>query len=220
MHWLRFVCPLVFHHHHHPSLCSSLSLVFLTAASSSREQGPLIMNHKHRPKIVTWLIDGNNLKCFRGVPDDRDSLIQELQRIASTKTDEQRDSIIIGSNNNNEDEDEGEAADVVPSISNVVLVFDGDQDETFSKHVSKCSWFQHVITDGRDKHKDRADNYMIDEALPKDLKSLQGKVHLVTADKELGKRARATRIMKGGSVVPPSKFWKQYLPNLQKRNND
>jgi hypothetical protein len=167
------------------------------------------MDHKHRPRIVTWLIDGNNLKCSRGVPNDRDTIIQELRRIASPKT------TTTTTTTNHDDDD-----DPIILLSNVVLVFDGDHDETYSQHFSDDAMFQYVITDGGgDEPKDRADNYMIDMALPRDLKALEGNVHLVTADKELGKRARATRIMKGGSVVPPSKFWKQYLPNLQTKQN-
>uniref|UniRef100_A0A7S2MIT5 NYN domain-containing protein n=1 Tax=Helicotheca tamesis TaxID=374047 RepID=A0A7S2MIT5_9STRA len=152
----------------------------------------------NNPSVVTWLVDGSNLRCSRGVPHERDSIIEELQKIASPsdmKTTNCRDVL----------------------ISNVVLVFDGDHNETFHKS-RLSSWFQYIVTDGKDKQKDRGDDYIIEQALP-ELKDLDGRVHLVTADKDLGKRARATGIMKGGSIVHPPKFWKQYLPNLQVKQN-
>jgi hypothetical protein len=83
-----------------------------------------------------------------------------------------------------------------------------------------------VVTDGEGKRKDRADDYIIEHALPElqarfnDHQSPEQRhvVHLVSADKELRKRALATRKMNGGSVVYPPKFWKQYLPNLQQKD--
>ena len=144
------------------------------------------------PKLVSWLIDGNNLQCSsRLVPDQREALIEELKRIASP---------------GNEDIDSS-----FP-IANVVLVFDGSQDEAFKKTVVS-SWFQYVVTDGEGRQKDRADDYIINHALP-DLNRLGGQVLLVSADKELAKRA--SRFL-NGSVVHPPKFWQQYLPILQQK---
>ena len=37
-------------------------------------------------RMVTWLIDGNNLKCCRGVPNDRMAIAKELESIASPRT--------------------------------------------------------------------------------------------------------------------------------------
>ncbi|KAL3939968.1 MAG: hypothetical protein SGBAC_005394 [Bacillariaceae sp.] len=105
------------------------------------------------------------------------------------------------------------------SIANVVLVFDGNEDEKEAT-ITNHPWFQVVITDGRGRRKDRADDYIVHHALPQlnaKHEHLTSVVHLVTADKELRKRAQATRLMHGGSMVYPPKFWKQYLPNLQQR---
>jgi hypothetical protein len=72
--------------------------------------------------------------------------------------------------------------------------------------MQSSEWFQVVITDGIDRKNDRADDYIINHALP-ELQGLALKtkekhvVHLVSADKELRKRAVATRHMNGGSVV-------------------
>ena len=145
------------------------------------------------PECVTWLVDGNNLQCSRFVPRDRGAIIEELKKVASP------------------DDYADEKA-----ISNVVLVFDGNEDEPFQKTV-ESKWFQYVVADGKGKKKDRADDYMVDHAMP-ELQALGGRVHLVSADKELGKRIQATGIMNGGSLVHPPKFWKQYLPNLQAKN--
>ena len=170
------------------NLSTCLSLITPTPADS--------------PDIVTWLIDGNNLKCSRGVPDDRCAIIQELQQIASSR---QTQTVEAKS-----------TADSPMIIANVVLVFDGDHNEILTRTVSPHFWFQVVVTDGRLREKDRADNYMIDTILP-ELQSTAGRVHLVSADKELAKRAEATRLMRGGSTVHPPKFWNHYLPNLQAR---
>uniref|UniRef100_A0A6U3ULJ5 NYN domain-containing protein n=1 Tax=Ditylum brightwellii TaxID=49249 RepID=A0A6U3ULJ5_9STRA len=167
--------------------------------------------------VTTWLIDGNNLKCFRGVPDERASIIQELEKIASPC----HDTPLNDTHGDNKTKK-------ITKISNVILVFDGHHNETFQKTISPNSWFQYIITSGINKEKDRADNYIIEEALPKlrdwDCNNHElGYVHLITADKELSQRARATGVMNGGSIVYPPKFWKQYLPNLQrtqKRNQD
>lgn len=144
------------------------------------------------PSLVTWLVDGNNLACSRSVPNDRETIIEELGKMASPD-------------------------DANPSrISNVVLVFDGHEGEQLDKKI-KSQWFQYVITDGMGREKDRADNYIVEHAVPS-LKPLGGRVHLVSADKELGKRVQSSGIMKGGSLIHPPKFWKEYLPNLQQRS--
>ncbi|CAB9521317.1 expressed unknown protein [Seminavis robusta] len=148
------------------------------------------------PSLVTWLIDGTNLACSRHVPGDREALVERLQEIASP----------IGTS---AADDDGTTI-----VTNVVLVFDGDEDEVFSK--STFGWFQQIVTDGKGKVKDRADDHIVQHVLP-ELQQLNGRVHLVSADKELGKRVQASGVMKGGSMVHPPKFWKEYLPNLQQR---
>lgn len=182
-------------------------LVYLAASTISTPPTSL---------VVTWLIDGNNVKCSRGVPDDRNAMIEELQKIASPKLSQTMEISTT---------DRSKSTNNPPEmIANVILVFDGDHNETLEISVSQDLWFQVVITDGFGGQKDRADNYIIDKALlelqlPPSLGgvSTSSKVHLVSADKELGKRAAATRRMGGGSIVHPPKFWKQYLPNLQER---
>lgn len=144
------------------------------------------------PDCVTWLVDGNNLQCSRFVPSERETIVEELKKVASQDYADEK------------------------AISNVVLVFDGDEDESFQKTV-ESKWFQYIITDGKGKKKDRADDYMVEHAMP-ELQALGGRVHLVSADKELGKRIQATGMMNGGSMVHPPKFWKQYLPNLQAKS--
>ena len=171
------------------------------------------LDTKQKPSIVTWLIDGTNLQCCssRG-RKDRQHVIREIEKIASS-------SKIV-----EEDTAANSGIEAFP-ISNVVLVFDGDHDETFEKIVQN-RWFQVVITDGKGKRKDRADDYIVNHALPE----LQARfgierashspkfvVHLISADRTLRKRAAATRLMYGGSTVDPPKFWKDYLPNLQQR---
>lgn len=158
------------------------------------------------PIMTTWLIDGNNLKCFRGVPDDRSQIIAELGKISSPKT-----------------------QSTSTRITHVVLVFDGNHNETFTKTVSPDCWFTVCVTEGFGRVKDRADDYIVNVALPEShaqtLELLaaidttggsshsKGRVHLVSADKKLGKRA--ARLMGGGSIVHPQKFWQYYLTNLQ-----
>ena len=190
------------------------SLLFGLAAATTNS-----MHSTPPPIIVAWLIDGNNLKCSRGVPDERSAIIDELQKMASPR-------IVF------DDDDTLQQQQITTDmIANTVLVFDGDHDETFEKTISSDGWFQVVITDGQTREKDRADHYMIDIALPElqlqsqklsdkvnsNTNCSRGRVHLVSADKELGKRAVATRLMGGGSIVHPPKFWKHYLPNLQER---
>lgn len=150
------------------------------------------------PSLVTWLVDGNNLQCSRFVPNERQAIIEELQKIASPND----------VNINADDDDQ-------KPISNVFLVFDGDEEESFLHIKSQqTKWFQYVITDGEGKQKDRADDFIVNHAIP-ELQILGGRVHLVSADKELGKRVTATGVMKGGSLVHPPKFWQKYLGNLQ-----
>ena len=136
---------------------------------------------------------------------EREQVIQELEQIASPSTTQLNDG----------------AEDI--SIANVVLVFDGEHYETLQKSVPS-PWFQVVITDGKDRKRDRADDYIINHALPElqtvldgDEKERRHVIHLVSADKGLRKRAMATRKMNGGSVVPSPKFWRNYLPNLQQK---
>lgn len=157
-----------------------------------------------KPSVVTWLIDGTNVQCCsgKGGKKEREEIIQELERIASpdvsTFATDQR-------------------------IANVVLVFDGDLYETFDK-VVLGPWFQIIITDGAGKRKDRADDYIINDALPElqnrfsflEEKGQKHVIHLVTADKDLKRRAAKTQAMNGGSCIHPPKFWQKYLPNLKK----
>jgi len=164
-------------------------------------------------RMVTWLIDGNNLKCCRGVPNDRMDIAKELESIASPRT-------LNWPTSQPEEEttlaakQEAKKAEIV--LTNVVLVFDGDLDESFSKSNLPSKWFQVVITDGHNGEKDRADNYIINEALL-ELQQLGSRVYLITADKDLGKRAANSGKMGKGGIVYPPKFWKQYLPNLRQK---
>ncbi|OEU11355.1 hypothetical protein FRACYDRAFT_263530 [Fragilariopsis cylindrus CCMP1102] len=248
--------------------------------------------------IVTWLIDGTNLGCSRSVPNQRETIIQELQKIASLEDkkeiilhDDEYDNISSSNNNTNSYNDDGFKAiyrdtinntrrtrntsktKTTNTITNVVLIFDGNEDENFTDDDddNSCTegkakihfeqkWFQCIITDGTNKVKDRADDYIVDYVIPNLLKleqkeekkivpptsksaaisttttisnnntdpsirttettnvnTINTKVHLVTADQELQKRVRATRIMKSGSCIHPPKFWKDYLPILQQQ---
>ena len=114
--------------------------LFVTALVSGRLETSI------KPSVVTWLVDGTNVQCCsgKGGKKEREEIIQELERIASpdvsTFATDQR-------------------------IANVVLVFDGDLDEAFDKIVLG-PWFQIIITDGAGKRKDRADDYIINDALP------------------------------------------------------
>ena len=166
-----------------------------------------------RPTMVTWLIDGNNLSCSRAVPNERDLIIKELRKIASPSA---------------SSDDSCDAVDASKStISNVVLVFDGNEDEIVDQNILESDkWFRYAITDGKHRRKDRADDYIIDHAIPDLQELVEGrllrgegttKVNLVSADKGLQRRVQATRVMNGGSFVHPPKFWKEYLPILQKQ---
>lgn len=151
-------------------------------------------------KTTTWLIDGDNLRCSRGVPSYRTDLIRELKIVASPKS--------------RTHEKQGD------KISNVVLVFDGKHNETFHSTTCPDTWFECIITDGRKKEKDRADTFIVNHVMPKIKEEFEyGDIHVVTADRELQKRARATGCMKRGSTVCPQKFWKQYLPVLQENSS-
>ena len=243
--------------------------------------------------IVTWLIDGTNLGCSRSVPNQRETIIHELQKIASLEDNKE---IILRNddeydNSNSSNNDDGFRAiytdtinntrrtrktKMTNTITNVVLIFDGNEDENFTdddnsstsegkaKILFEQKWFQCIITDGTNKVKDRADDYIVDYVIPSLLKleqqkeekivpttsksatiptttisknntdtsriieltettnvnTINTKVHLVTADQELQKRVRATRIMKSGSCIHPPKFWKEYLPILQQQQQE
>lgn len=168
------------------------------------------------PTMVAWLVDGNNLSCSRGVPNERETILRELATVASPR------SSILG----------GGPKDPMPSkpISYVVIVFDGNEDEASDRTiVDEDKWLQWTVTDGRNRMKDRADDWIIENAIPSlhrlaDKRSSGGmgktRVNLVSADRELQKRVRATRILNGGSFVHPPKFWKDYLPVLQKQQID
>jgi hypothetical protein len=170
------------------------------------------LDTKNKPVVVTWLIDGTNLQCCTGRGRrDRQHVINEIAKIASN--------MIQG-----EVEIKGGITGATTPISNVVLVFDGHEDEAFEK-IIQTPFFQTVITDGKGKRTNRADDYIVNCALPELQKRFEIEtgsssqkyvVHLVSADRDLRKRAAATRLMNGGSTVDPPKFWKKYLPNLQK----
>jgi hypothetical protein len=162
-------------------LLVSLATSFTTTWTGRIDTGP--------PSLVTWVIDGTNLQCSRPVPNQRPTILEELEKMASPANRE-------------------------PPISNVFVVFDGEEDEAFQQVRLESKWFQYVVTDGKGRQKNRADDYIVHEAIPA-LMPLGGRIHLVTADKELGKRVVAMGAMKGGSLVHPPKFWIQYLPNLQ-----
>lgn len=155
------------------------------------------------PTMITWLVDGNNLSCSRKVPNERETILQELSKIASPRS----------------------LAHHPDVISNIVVVFDGTEDEDSDVTVvEKDKWMEWTVTDGRNRLKDRADDWMVDNAIPRlrnviDQRILENKgstkVNLVSADKDLQKRVGATRILNGGSFVHPPKFWNEYLPVLQ-----
>jgi hypothetical protein len=98
--------------------------------------------------------------------------------------------------------------------TNVVLVFDGRRGEEGAFHCDEChhgSQFHFVVTELPQS----ADDYIVDA-----VSTQQGRVHVVTADKELGLRARQTRNLRGGAIVNPLKFWKNYIPNLIAKSSD
>lgn len=172
------------------------------------------LDMKAKPRLVTWLIDGNNLQCCSGGrKKERQEIIQEIGQIASSPNTTMNDGSMGQISNES-------------TISNVVLVFDGNEDESLARHVEN-PWFQIIVTDGKMKQKDRADDFIVHVALPEISErfgagdalghSVSHVVHLVSADRKLAKRVRGTRLTNGGSIVQPAKFWKQYLPNLQQR---
>jgi hypothetical protein len=172
------------------------------------------------PTMVTWLVDGNNLSCSRKVPNERETILKELLEIASL-----RDVGSWDACRRETDEDPRNDGSETPLVSSVVVVFDGNEDETSdATFVEDDRWFEWTVTDGSNRSKDRADDWIVDKAIPSLQKVIDervskgmgtGRVHLVSADRELQKRVGATRIMNGGSFVHPPKFWKDYLPVLQ-----
>jgi hypothetical protein len=190
------------------------------------------------PTMVTWLVDGNNLSCSREVPNERETILRELSKIASPRA-----STITGSptgsgsdcdcdtasrdNQSDSDIQDDEPSKLHHPISNIVVVFDGNEDETSDTTVVETDkWLEWTVTDGRDRLKDRADDWIVDRAIPHlrqfiDERLSQGKgttrVNLISADKDLRKRVGSTRILHGGSFVHPPKFWKDYLPVLQEQ---
>ena len=186
-------------------LSSIVSFVFCISMAIVTKR----LNKISKPPIVTWIIDGNNLKGFRGVPSDRQAIIDELQTVASPPDRMLSSTVTLTGKQQ--------------PISNVVLVFDSNntQNESFQK-ASFGPWFEYVIATPMKNYttNDRADDYIIHQAMPQLSHEYQnGKIHLVTADKDLGKRAVASGWMKGGSIVNPSKFWKKYLPSLKQIQN-
>ena len=163
--------------------------------------------------MVTWLVDGNNLSCSRDVPNEREAILRELSKIASPRA--------------TDDDDCSNSKLHNPIISNIIVVFDGNEGETSDSTVVETDkYLEWTVTDGRDRLKDRADDWIVDRCIPHlrrciDERFSQGKgttrVHLVSADKGLQKRVGATRIFHGGSFVHPPKFWKDYLPVLQEQ---
>ena len=179
-----------------------------------------------KPTMIIWLIDGNNLSCSRGVPNERETILRELAKVASP-----RSSISIGrDNNDHETKNRSEhLKHPMPSkpISNVVVVFDGNEDEASNRTiVDKDNCLEWTITDGRNRVKDRADDWIVDKTVPTlrrliDERIVDGKgstrVNLVSADRELQKRVKAACILNGGSFVHPPKFWRDYIPVLQEQ---
>ena len=160
------------------------------------------------PTMVTWLIDGNNLSCSRKVPNEREFILRELSKMASPR--------------------ESGSLRLDPDvISNVVVVFDGNEDEESDITVTEeTKWLEWTVTDGRNRLKDRADDWIVNNAIPRLHEMIEQrsnenkgstKVNLVSADKELQKRVRATRILCGGSFIHPPRFWNDYLPILQEQ---
>ena len=200
-----------------------------------------------QPTMVTWLVDGNNLSCSRTVPNDRDSILRELRTIASPTSSHSSLSLSSPFESGGAEEDDDETAvsktkskpskkrkSKSPQIAvttNVFVVFDGNEDEHSERIIATETdlWFRCAVTDGRHRRKDRADDYIVNCAIPhlqkligERFRNKQGtsKVHLVSADKELQKRVLATRVMNGGSFVHPPKFWKDYLPVLRKQQQE
>uniref|UniRef100_A0A7S4EQ88 NYN domain-containing protein n=1 Tax=Pseudo-nitzschia australis TaxID=44445 RepID=A0A7S4EQ88_9STRA len=206
------------------------------------------LNAIPQPTMVTWLVDGNNLSCSRRVPNDRDTILRELRTIASPTSAHSSWSLSSpfesgGEEDNDDDETAVSKTKSKPSkkrkykspqisvTTNVFVVFDGNEDEHSERIIATETdlWFRCAVTDGRHRRKDRADDYIVDCAIPhlhklieERFRNKQGttKVHLVSADKELQKRVLATRVMNGGSIVHPPKFWKDYLPVLRKQQQE
>ena len=177
------------------------------------------------PTMVVWLIDGNNLSCARKVPNERETILRELTKIASPIASISGDGNGIGYGETSRSTTTTTAKPM--PISNVVVVFDGNEDETSdTTTIEKERWFEWTVTDGRGRLPGRADDWIVRHSIPKLRKTIEervsgkmgsARVNLVSADKELRKRVRATGIMNGGSFIHPPKFWNEYLPVLQEQ---
>jgi predicted RNA-binding protein with PIN domain len=153
----------------------------------SRLLGSLLVVGNERPNSTTWLIDGNNLKAQSKVPSERQILALKLKPLTE------------------------------PSLrnyaTNVALVFDGRRGEASSLETNISNGggggiFLTVVTPDFQT----ADDYIV-KALEQD-EFGPGRVHVVTADRELQQRVVATKQMNGGAVIHPVKFWRDHLPSL------
>jgi predicted RNA-binding protein with PIN domain len=144
----------------------------------------LVVAGNERPSSITWLIDGNNLKAQSKVPSEREILALKLKPLTEPSTRNY--------------------------VTNVALVFDGRRGEasSFETNISDDGGgtFQTVVTPDFQT----ADDYIV-KALEQD-EFGPGRVHVVTADRELQHRVAATKKMNGGAVIHPVKFWRNYLP--------
>jgi predicted RNA-binding protein with PIN domain len=161
----------------------------------SRLLGSLLVvvgNDKNeRPSSTTWLIDGNNLKAQSKVPSERQILALKLKPLTEPSTRNY--------------------------ATNVALVFDGRRGEASSSFETNLSddgggIFLTVITPDFQT----ADDYIV-KALEQEEFGI-GRVHVVTADRELQHRVVATKQMNGGAVIHPVKFWRDHLPSLTARD--
>ena len=150
----------------------------------------LVVVGDERPSSTTWLIDGNNLKAQSKVPSERQMLVSKLKPLTEPSTRNY--------------------------ATNVALVFDGRRGESssFETNISDDGGgiFLTVITPDFQT----ADDYIV-KALEQD-EFGPGRVHVVTADRELQHRVVATKQMNGGAVIHPVKFWRDYLPSLTARD--
>ena len=182
------------------------------------------------PTMVTWLVDGTNLMCSRNVPNDRETILRELSKMASPRCDGSNSGALDGGQRDKGNSHTTTKKKEMPLISNVVVVFDGTQDEDSDKTVVDTDrWLEWTVTDGRNRVKDRADDWIVEHAIPRlqtiidrrlDDEEGSTKVNLVSADMDLQKRVRSTRILNGGSLVHPPRFWKDYLPILQEQQQE
>eukprot|EP00534_Pseudo-nitzschia_fraudulenta_P008104 CAMPEP_0201147450 /NCGR_PEP_ID=MMETSP0851-20130426/8998_1 /ASSEMBLY_ACC=CAM_ASM_000631 /TAXON_ID=183588 /ORGANISM="Pseudo-nitzschia fraudulenta, Strain WWA7" /LENGTH=213 /DNA_ID=CAMNT_0047423287 /DNA_START=392 /DNA_END=1033 /DNA_ORIENTATION=+ len=199
--------------------------------------------------MVAWLVDGNNLSCSKTVPADRETILRELAKIASP-----RGGCVSTTGMDCVWDDRDSGSKPVPATTPittsstpvvvVVVVFDGNEDELSERtEESSDRWLRWTVTEGIGRKKDRADDWIVEKAVPylvdlvadqPRLQQQQGcsdgegrrqrrttaRVNLVSADKDLQKRVKATEILRGGSVVHPPKFWKDYLPVLQEKQRE